>query len=295
MSHTYFTDREYGSAPRATEVIDERLWGGLHSLIETRLSDASFGYRFPEACSDKGRGHYGCDHMAFARMLEAEVPQMGWPPRINQLPDTPVILDLLEFCALAVGQPRQGSWHDYYDHYHLSWNRDAGLSAFVIEVNRLLARNGLAFELTAEGKIQRLLPVPLREALVQARFASGDAETDRLLEAARLRILAPKHDDRSDGLEKLWDAFERIKTLEPGNDKRLTADAMLNRAARPDSRLRHALGLEAAALTQIGNNHRIRHSEVSQEPLETPLQIDYLFTRLFAFIYLQLRASGRAA
>ncbi len=75
----------------------------------------------------------------------------------------------------------------------------------------------------------------------------------------------------------------------------MMADAMLDYAARPGSQLRASLATEADALTNIGNTHRIRHSETWQEPLETSLQVDYLFTRLFAFIYLQLKASDRAA
>lgn len=294
MNDDYFTDREFGPVPRTTEEIDERLWGGLLSLIESRIDDGSFGYGFPSACPDQGRGPYGCDRAALGRILEAEIPRISWPLRARELPETPVILDLLEFCARAVGQPIQGSWHSYYDHYHLSWEREPGLAAFLADVNRQLARNGVAFEMNGEGRLQRILPPALRVALIDARFATGDAETDRLLETARSRILAPKHEDRSDGLEKLWDAFERIKTLEPGTDKRLTANAMLDYAARPASKLRAMLGAEADALTKIGNTHRIRHSEIWQEPLETTHQIDYLFTRLYAFIYLQLKASNRA-
>ena len=63
----------------------------------------------------------------------------------------------------------------------------------------------------------------------------------------------------------------------------------------PGSKLRASLSAEADALTKIGNTHRIRHSETSQEPLETTAQIDYLFTRLFAFVYFILKASNRAA
>ncbi|RVG74075.1 hypothetical protein CN220_06975 [Sinorhizobium meliloti] len=228
-------------------------------------------------------------------MLQAEVPWIDWPLRVDELPDTPVVLDLLEFCAMAVGQPVQDGWHDFMRHYHLTWDRETGLSGFVADVNRLLARNGVAFEMTAEGNMQRVLPAPLRADLSHARFATGDVETDRLLEAARLRILAPRGEDRSDGLEKLWDAFERIKTLEPGADKRVTAEAMLDYAARPGSKLRASLSAEADALTKIGNTHRIRHSETWQEPLEMATQTDYLFTRLFAFVYLLLKASNRAS
>ena len=290
----FFTDREHGPSPRHSEAIEEPLWLAIHSLIELKLDDGSFGYRFPEICSDAGRRPYGCDKIAFGAMLAGEVPWLEWPLHRNGLPTTPVILDLLEFCAMAVGEQHRHSWHSFMDHYHVSWDHVAGLAAWVVEVNRLLSRNGIAFEMSTEGKVRRVLPDPLAQEIAQARFATGDTETDRLLEAARLKILAPKHDDRSDGLEKLFDAFERIKTLD-GTDKKLSATTLLDQAARPGSKFRASLEEEAFALTKLGNTHRIRHSEVGQEPLETALQIDFLFTRLFAFIHFVLKASNRAA
>lgn len=290
----FFTDREYGPVPRHTETIGEALWQAIRSMIDLKVDDGSFGFRFPAICSDPGRQPYGCDERAFGAALLAEVPWLEWPLRRNDLPETPVILDLLEFCAMAVGEKHQRSWHDYMDHYHVSWNHDAGLSEFVIATNRLLARNGIAYQIDAQGKVRRILPDPLAQAVAQARFATGDGETDRLLEAARFKIMAPKHDDRCDGLEKLWDAFERIKTLD-NTDKKLGVTSLLDRAARPGSRLRSALEEEAKALTRLGNTHRIRHSETDQEPLETALQIDFLFTRLFAFLHFVLKASDRAA
>lgn len=67
----------------------------------------------------------------------------------------------------------------------------------------------------------------------------------------------------------------------------------MDKAAKPGSKLRKTLADEAAALTGIGNSHRIRHSETWQEPLETTAQVDFLFGRLFAFIHLLLTTSGR--
>ena len=291
----YFTDREFGARVRTSEIIEDALWGGIHSLVETRIDDGSFGYRYPAACVDVGRGSYGCDRGNFFRAAEALIPGLGrmLPLRPNRSPETPVVLDLLQFCAEAVGEPIAGAWHDYSKHTHLTWDRGLGLARFVTDVNDMFVRNGVAFELTAQGRAQRILPASL-EAIVRARFRTGDVVTDQLLENARLRIIAPRLEDRRDGLEKLWDAFERIKTLHPGADTRVTADALLDMAARPGSRLRSALGAEASALTTIGNGHLIRHSEVRQEPLETALQVDYLFARLFAFLHFVLRASGWA-
>lgn len=289
---TYYTDREYGTRPQSIDMIDDRLWAGLYTLIQTRIGDGSFGLRFPEQCPD-GNGPCGCDEQSFHRVLSAEVPWVEWPPSASATPQTPVILDLLEFCAKAVGEPIQGTYHSFFGHHHLSWNREAGLQRFVSDVNMLFRRNALAFELTAAGEARRLLPAPLAEAIGWTLFQTGDAETDRLLETARLRILSPKPDDRRDALEKLWDAFERLKTLEPGPNKRVQADALLDRVASPGAGYRQVLAREAVELTSIGNSFRIRHSEVTQEALTSPDQVDYLFTRMFAFVRLVLRGTGR--
>jgi len=288
----YYTDREYGERPRTIDAIDDRLWSGLYSLIDTRIGDGSFGYRFPEQCPD-GNGPCGCDRQAFGRTLGAEVPWIEWPISHTELPETPAILDLLEFCASAVGRPIEGSYHSYFGHHHLSWDRETGLAGFVADVNLLFARNGIAYELTDEGQAHRLLPQPLAEALSWTVFTTGDGETNRLLETARHRISLPKAEDRQDALEKLWDAFERLKSLEAGSDKRAQAETLLDQAAAPGSRFRQVLGDEAAALTKIGNSFRIRHSETTQESLTSLEQVDYLFGRLFSFIRMVLKATGR--
>lgn len=288
----YFSDRERGPRARTLETIDARAWGALHSLIEAGIEDGSFGYRFPLSCSDSPALGCGTDTRAFATRLAGEIPDLDLPLDAQTVPDTISILDLLEFCAKAVGEPEKGSWHDYMRHYHLTWDRASGLARFVDDVNLILARNGIAFELSATGQALRLLPAHLGRSLTTAVFQTGEAHTDALLEGARRRFLAPRQEDRRDGLEKLWDAFERIKTLE-GSDKRASADALLDHAARPGSKLRSMLAVEAKALTDIGNTHRIRHAETSQEPLETSFQVDYVFLRLFAFIHLVLTASGR--
>ncbi len=288
---TYWTDQEYGARPRTIDVVDERVWNGLRSLITTGLDDGSFGYRFPAECPDGGAA-FGCNWQAFGHMLQAEVRDIDWPLPEQLLPPTDVILDLLVFCASAVGQPIKESYHPYFRHDHLSWNREAGLERFLSDVNRIFARNGVAYELTPDGA-RRLLPEPLAEALRSMVFKTGDDETDRLLETARHRIASPKEDDRRDALEKLWDAFERIKTLEPGSDKRRQADALLDRAAVPGTGFRKMLGDEALALTRIGNTFRIRHSEVDQERLSSLEHVDYLFLRMFAFVRMVLKAIGR--
>jgi hypothetical protein len=95
-----------------------------------------------------------------------------------------------------VGEPIQGVYHSFFRHHHLSWDREAGLGRFVADVNMLFRRNALAFEITLAGEARRLLPAPLADTIGWMLFQTGDAETDRLLEAARRRILSPKPEDR---------------------------------------------------------------------------------------------------
>lgn len=291
----YFSDRERGPRARTEELIPERVWGALHDLIQGRIDDGSFGASFPEMCSD-GRGPIGTDQAAFWRTARAEIPDLPEYLYPSEVPELLVILDLLEFCARSIGLPTRVDYHPFFKHFHLDFDRAAGRTEFVAAVERLFARNGIAFELTAEGVARRLGPPALRDELRQAVFHTNDAETDRLLEEARRRFFSPQFADRLDAIEKLWDAFERIKTLEKGANKQQTAAHLLDRVTLAQApKFRVFLDNEAKELTTIGNSLRIRHSETDKEPVATSLQVDYLFHRLFSFLLLLLRATNRAS
>lgn len=138
----------------------------------------------------------------------------------------------------------------------------------------------------------RLAPEGLRQSLAAARFTTGDGDLDELLELARTKYLDPDLNVRKEALEKLWDAWERLKTIEPG-DKKTAAAALLKKAASQQQYF-DVLDAEAKALTSIGNNFRIRHHETNKTELADGEQVDYFFHRLFALILLLLRKSGRS-
>jgi hypothetical protein len=232
----------------------------------------------------------------FGRHVSAHVPAVdeALTPFSVEPPPTLAILDLLELVASSVGEPVERGYHEYFRHRHIGFDRPAGLARFVADVNRVLARNGVAFEMNKAGRIRRLGPPVLRDALSRATFHTGDRDTDQLLAAAMEKFLSPKPQDRADSLEKLWDAFERAKTLEPGVDKKERVKALLDRAAAGTGlRFREVLEDEAIALTKIGNTFCIRHFETDKEPLREPDQIDALFHRMFSFLRLVLKRTGR--
>ena len=288
----YFADRENGTIVRNGTEIDDRVWSGLSTLIEICIDNGSFGYRFPEQCYD-GQGPCGCDATKFLNLLAVEVPNCEWTPCSNVVPKTPDILDVLEFCASSVGEVIQGSYHSYHNHYHLRWEREPGLQKFIQDVNLIFSRNGIAYKLDGKGCAVRVLPEDIQNELNNAHFFTGDQITDDLLKQARDFFISPDLDNRQLSLENLWDAFERLKTLEEGQDKKGKVKKLLDKVAKGHIALRPLLEDEAKTLTSMGNNFHIRHSETNQERLTSNEQVDYFFMRMFSFIRLCLRSTER--
>lgn len=212
--------------------------------------------------------------------------------RSDSVPSTYEALDFIEFCHHHIAAPAKSDWHDYFRHYHLDFDAEKGKAEFREQINTIFARNGLAFELTAKGHIQRLAPAVLDEALAGAIFKTGDNELDKMLETARRKFLSPNIDTRKESLEKLWDAFERLKTLGNPADKKKSADTMLtNASSRPE--IKALLEAEFVALTGVGNQFMIRHTEATKIPIDQDVDVDYMFHRMFAVIRRVLKATNR--
>ena len=185
-------------------------------------------------------------------------------------------------------KPIQLDYHEYYKHFHLSFDRTGGQEQFRENVSRIFARSGIAFELSQKGHIERLAPSVLREALSVASFSSGDRVLDQMLEDARKKFLSPDVKIRREALERLWDGWERLKTQADPSNKKLSVATLLDCAAGNPA-FRAVLEKEARELTEIGNSFQIRHTEVSQTPVTSSAHIDYLFHRLFSLMQLLLR------
>ncbi len=288
MNTPYFSDREHGPRPRTEQEVSDRVWGGLIAVASALISAGAFGIDFPEECPD-GEGISGTNDHMMQLALGAEIPSLPWPVNVRDLPPTLAVMDFLEFCHLHVAEPIRGSYHSFFRHHHLSFDREQGQAKFRQQVNRIFSRSGVAFELQSNGQVQRLAPPILREALTISQFNTGDGELDAMLESARARFLNPDPQVRRESLEKLWDAWERVKTIEPAPDKKASIERFLGKAAS-EPKFRDMLDGEARELTRIGNTFQIRHSETSQVPLETDAHVDYLFHRLFSLIQLVLGA-----
>jgi Uncharacterised methyltransferase family (DUF6094) len=121
----------------------------------------------------------------------------------------------------------------------------------------------------------------LTKPLFGSAFKTEDSILNELLESARVKFLSDDQNLRKEALEKLWDAWERLKTLEPGKDKKDSIRILLDKSA-PDPSFRETLEDEATQLTAIGNSYIIRHTEIGKTPITSPEQTNYLFYRMFS-------------
>jgi hypothetical protein len=288
-----FTDRHGMTEPRVKDELDVELTKGLLTVVNAKIGENLFGGAFSEGCYDPPYDSIGCDQGKLKDGLAAyKVIWPGdWPSQNDEWPSNPQLFDLLEFLYEHAGLPKSYYHHPFFGHEHYAYDQEAGRAKFEEDINRFFERNGLAFELK-HGEVTRMAPTGLQEALATTVFKTGDNDLDRLLETAREKFLNHSLDVRKEGLEKLWDAWERLKTVEPGKDKKAQANALLDKATN-EPHLRARLEKEAMELTEIGNNFIIRHTETNKTPITGSAHVDYLFHRMFSFIRLLLRSSGR--
>lgn len=299
----YFSDRENGPRARIEQVISSAVWAALVGTVQGLINGGAFAQRFPERCPD-GQAICGCDESALAAAAVAEIPGLAWPlqttcevedgffsQRQPFAPATLLILDFIEFVHASIAKPIPGKYHDFLNHHHLTFDLQAGQEDFRAAVNRFFSRNGIAFEMLSTGRIVRVLPPVIGEELRRTTFHSGDRTLDNMLDECRTKFSDRDPLIRREALERLWDAWERLKSLADPGDKKRSIKFILDATASEPS-LRAGLEEESVALTNIGNSHLIRHSEVNQIPVIDVDHVDYLFHRLFAIIQLILRRKG---
>lgn len=287
----YFSERQGGEQPRDQDEISQNFWQGFIALVEARLADGSFAETFPDNCFE-APVPIGSNNENVGQATRGEHPDIEWPLQLAPLPPTPAVIDLVQFFHRIVSRPTVRRWHDYGRHHHLvAFDPEAGKAEYRETVNRLFRRNRHPYEIRQNGEVCRLQPPVLGEVLAQALFRTGDDELDRMLNQARERFCSPDPVVRKESLERLWGAWERLKTLYPG-DKRASTESLLA-AAIGEQVFRERVEAEARELTNIGNSFMIRHTETNKTPIDSEQQVDYLFHRLFALIWLLLRETGR--
>lgn len=286
MSQPLYSDRTLGEPEPTAEKLPATTARALLAYANQRADGHWLAHAYPEQCPD-GNGICGTDRAAWETRRDALIPRLtpGWG---EDLPND-AIFDLLELMGRDIAKPTQSSFHSYFRHWEYTFDRTAGAREFRDDVNEYLTRAGVMYRMRKDMVIKRLGPPEVQATVADLTTAAGDDTVDALLQQARTLYGSRNQQDRAQAVEKLWDAFERLKTLD-GPDKKNSVATMLARFE--PAPWRQIVEDEMTALTKIGNNFQIRHFESNKVPVP-PEATDYLIARMGALVNL-LRDSRTA-
>lgn len=159
---------------------------------------------------------------------------------------------------------------EFYSHY----NDDD----FDVKINAIFKTNHINYILE-NGKIVSNIEID-----ITARDLSNVQEAglkDLITEAAKYY----NDNNKKIAVEKLWDAFERLKTYySPTLDKKHSVKKIIESMSNNQEEFYKMYDAEFRALTDIGNDFRIRHHETTKIEIKDEKQFDYFYRRCLALI-----------
>lgn len=114
-------------------------------------------------------------------------------------------------------------------------------------------------------------------------FQIDDHEFNKLVEQALQYYKEARIDTAT---EKIWDAFERIKTFYKQYDKKGSITKLIDIVSKNNAEYREMVEEEFTSLTKLGNDFRIRHHETNKKDICCKEHYDYLFHRCIAVLRL---------
>ena len=258
-------------------------------------------WKYPAECPD-GYGCCGLDFYKFSEDMEFEIPTLfRWDgvvdkPRsvknvfrdevVNDEYNQYALIDLIEFVAQNIRDITRRSHHSFYKHDDLSFGTTNGTALkFIDEINAIFDKTGLLYRITNDLEIERIEEIAvLSEEIETAIGAVTELGLKELLIIAIRKHKSPYPDDQKDAVEKIWDALERLKTYYTTMDKKNSAAKIVDNMAGGKAEYVTLFNAEFKALTDIGNNFRIRHHETNKVDITDIRHYDYFFNRCLSLI-----------
>lgn len=253
----------------------------------------NIAWKFPEECKD-GHGCCGLNFSQFFTHIKYDIPTLykksgdciGIPEDDKTGYDQYALLDFIEYVGQYCRDIKICDFHSYFGHYHIDLLKtDKIFETFRAEINDIFTKTGLLYTLTANKIIERVLEnsvlAPEIETAIQNIKEPG---TKELLETAIVLFKQPDPIYRRDAVEKLWDAFERMKTYYTNLKKDVSADKIVNDISGGQTEFKALFDTEFRTLTKIGNDFRIRHHETDRINVIDHRHYDYFFNRCLALL-----------
>lgn len=148
---------------------------------------------------------------------------------------------------------------------------------FTVDVNYLLSHNNYGYKLV-DGRME------MDRINLKIEQAIKEPGLKELINDALANYRSNSYKNRQNAVEKLWDAFERLKTYHIDLSKPLSVDKIIDAMSKDEENFKKLFEKEFKELTSIGNDFRIRHHETYITDITELRHYDYFFMRCFALI-----------
>ena len=151
-------------------------------------------------------------------------------------------------------------------------------SDYAAQMNMIFKLNSVPYKLE-QGRIVSTLEIAIDPKILAEIPEKGLKE---LLSEANAYY---RSGNKQIAVEKIWDAFERLKTYySPTLNKAQSADKIIDNMSNSEPNYKTIYEAEFKALTNIGNNFRIRHHETTKIDITDNRQYDYFYKRCLALV-----------
>lgn len=301
----YFTERNGMRKPIAqTYDIDPSKYCVLLGCCEKYYDNIAWLY--PKECDDE-LGCCGLDKYRLAAEMRYEIPDLyissyglieapgvanntyGAGQNVEKY-NQYALLDFIEFMYNNVHDINNCGFHKFYNHYHLlTMPSRKVMIVFLNDINSYFSKTGLLYHLNANGEVVRVIPNDVATPdIVNTVLSIKEEDTRSLLQEALILHRSHAQNAARDSVEKLWDAFERMKTYYSANKKE-SANQIIADMAGDSEDYRKLFDEEFTKLTIIGNDYRIRHHETNKFDITDVRYYDYFFNRCLSLIALAVQ------
>ena len=282
--------------------IDYSKYNVLFKMCSTFFTYLS--WRFPKYCPDDFISIYSYDEQSMIEELEFEIPALVKDKQfvkadtyedpfdgklINNF-DQFAILDFIEYIYANIKDYSEGRYHSFYGHIHLSFlDTNYIATHFKDNVNRYFDKLGLLYVLKDNGEIERV--VSNGQTINELHNLSSDLKDiglKQLIDQSISFYLKPGEDNVQVALEKIWAAFERIKTIYHDLDKKDSSEKLITTITTNQEGFYQVIKKEFIELTSLGNTFRIRHHETDKIDFVSNDYREYCFNRCLSLMVLVL-------
>lgn len=238
------------------------------------------------------------DEKGFANRIKIKIPSLFrnefdriCVPTHDDDYDQYALLDFIEFFAQNMEDISE-QWNNkkYRNYQTIDCLQTSDIfEDFQGAINEIFIESGLLYELTDEKIIERIVENSPLTTEIEDKFAAvHEVGTKELLKDAIALYKTPNPSARQDSVEKIWDAFERLKTYYTPLDKKHSSEKIVKDMADGNSDFVDLFNNEFKMLTDIGNKYRIRHHETDKIDITDVRYYDYLFNRCLSLISLAI-------